>query len=120
MPTGLFSKRVHDAVGLSARDRELLGALRVTERALENREPLYLAGDVATQCAVVYAGFLASHKIVSDREQMLALHVPGDFPDLQSLHMPVSDHNIVSIGPSRVGLITHSDLQGMLAVSPKL
>jgi CRP-like cAMP-binding protein len=120
MPAGLFSKRVHDAVGLSPNDRELLKALRVTERTLEHREPLTREGDAATQCAIVHAGFLASYKIVSDREQILAFYVPGDFPDLQALYLPVSDHAIISIGTSRVGLISHSEMKDLLAASPKL
>lgn len=120
MPAGLFSKRVHDAVGLSPDDRELLKALRVTERTLEHREPLSREGDAATQCAVVHAGFLASSKIVFDREQILAFHVPGDFPDLQNLYVTDSDHGIISIGTSRVGLISHSEMKDMLAASPML
>ena len=120
MPAGLFSKRVHDAVGISLNDRELLKALRVTERTLDNREPLCREGDTATQCAIVHAGFLASYKSASDREQILAFHVPGDFLDLQTLYLPASDRSIVSIGPSRVGLISHSDLKRLLAASPQL
>jgi CRP-like cAMP-binding protein len=120
MPAGLFSKRVHDAVGISASDRELLKALRVTERRLDNRETLCREGDIATHCAIVHAGFLASYKSASDREQILAFHVPGDFLDLQTLYLPASDRSIISIGSSRVGLISHSDLRILLAASPKL
>jgi len=99
MPGDLFSRRVHDAVGLSAADHELLRSLHVTQRQLEHRDPLCREGDAATHCAIVREGFLVSCKIVSDREQILAFHVPGDFPDLQSLYAPISDHSIVSIGP---------------------
>ncbi len=60
MPAGLFSKRVNDSVGLSPDDRKLLQGLRVTERTLEHREPLSREGDIATQCAIVHAGFLAA------------------------------------------------------------
>jgi CRP-like cAMP-binding protein len=120
MPAGLFSKRIHDAVGISASDRELLKALRVMERTLDNRETLCREGDIATQCTIVHAGFLASYKSVSDRDQILAFHVPGDFLDLQTLYLPASDRSITSIGISRVGLISHSDLRSLLAASPKL
>lgn len=120
MPVGLFSKRVHDAIGLSQDDRELLKSLRVTERTLDHREALCREGDTTTQCAIVHTGFLASYKIASDRDQILAFHVPGDFPDLQALYAPVSDHFIVSIGTSRVGLISHSDLKNLIAASPNL
>jgi CRP-like cAMP-binding protein len=111
---------VHDAVGLSRRDRELLHSLRVTERSLDHRQPLYREGEITTQCAVVHSGLLASHKIAADREQIVAFHVPGDFPDLQGLYAPVSDRFIISLGSSQVGLIAHSDLKGLIAASPAL
>lgn len=120
MPTSLFSKRVDDAVGLSPKDRELLKSLRIAERSLEHREPLCREGEKISQCAVVRSGFLASYKIAADREQILAFHVPGDFPDLLTLYAPVSDHFIISLGQSRVGLIAHSDLKGLIAASPDL
>lgn len=120
MPAGLFSKRVQDAVGLSADDRELLGQLRVVERKLEHREQLSREGEPTTHCAIVREGFLASYKIASDREQILAFHVPGDFPDLQAVYTPVMDRNIVSIGKSTVGLISHSDLKELIDASPHL
>jgi CRP-like cAMP-binding protein len=121
MPGGLFSKRVHDTVGLSMADRQLLTSLRVKERKLDAREQLYRAGDATKQCAVVRTGFLASQKTVSDhREQILAFHAPGDFPDLQMLHLPALDHSIISVGTSDVGLVAHEDLKDLLAASPKL
>ncbi|MCK1477007.1 Crp/Fnr family transcriptional regulator [Bradyrhizobium sp. 197] len=92
----------------------------MTVRTLDHREALCREGDPATQCAVVHAGFLASYKIAADREQILAFHVPGDFPDLQALYAPVLDHGIISMGTSRVGLISHSDLKTLIAASPNL
>jgi CRP-like cAMP-binding protein len=120
MPAGLFSKRISDDVGLLPSDRELLKSLRVTERLLENREPLRRTGDAAIQCAIVHEGFLASYKSTFEREQILAFHVPGDFLDLQTLYLPVLDRTIISIGSSRVGLIPHSDLRNLITASPNL
>ena len=120
MPTSLFSKRVNESSGLSPSDRDLLKRLAVTERSMENREALCREGEISMQCSLVLSGLLASYKIVSDREQILAFHVPGDLPDLQTLYAPTYDRFIVSIGNSRVGLIPHSDLRSMIEVSPSL
>src|ERR1700747_1734948 len=120
MPTSLFAKRTREAVGLSSADQEALQSLRVLERTLENRDLLCREGDTATHCTILLSGFLARHKIIGEREQILCFHVPGDFPDLQTLQLPVLDHNIVSIGPSRVGQISHAQLQAILVASPKL
>jgi len=120
MPGNLFAKRTRQAVGLSLKDHEALRSLRVVERTLENRELLCCQDDVATQCTIVLSGFLARCRIVGDREQILSVHVPGDFPDLQTLHLPTLDHDIKSIGPSRVGLISHTEIGRILDASPSL
>jgi CRP-like cAMP-binding protein len=120
MPANLFAKRIREAIGLSPSDHEALRSLKVSERVLSNRELICREGDIATHCTIVLSGFVARYKIVRDREQILCFHVPGDFPDLQTLQLPVLDHNIVSIGPTRVGQVSHTQLQAILDASPKL
>jgi CRP-like cAMP-binding protein len=120
MPTTLFARRLREAIGLSPEDHGALKSLRVTERTIGNRELLCREGDVARHCTVVISGFLAKYKIIGDREQILALHVSGDFPDLQTLQLRTLDHNIISIGRSRIGQISISELQGLLDARPSL
>ncbi|OSJ35676.1 hypothetical protein BSZ19_07490 [Bradyrhizobium japonicum] len=120
MPANLFAKRIREAIGLSPSDHEALRSLRVNERVLSNRELICREGDVATHCTIVLSGFVARYKVIGDREQILCFHVSGDFPDLQTLQLRVLDHNIVSIGPSRVGQVSHTQLQTILDASPKL
>jgi CRP-like cAMP-binding protein len=120
MPTSLFAKRTREAVGLSSADQEALQSIRVFERTIESRGLLCREGDTATHCTILLSGFLARHKIIGEREQIICFHVPGDFPDLQTLQLPVLDHNIVSIGTSRVGQVPHAQLQAILDASPEL
>jgi CRP-like cAMP-binding protein len=93
MPANLFAKRIREAIGLSPSDHEALRSLRVSERVLGNRELICREGDIATHCTIVLSGFVARYKIIRDREQILCFHVPGDFPDLQTLQLPVLDHS---------------------------
>jgi len=120
MPATLFAKRIREAVGLSPADHDALRSLRVLERDLGSREHLVREGDIATQSTILLSGFLVRYRMVNDREQILSLHVPGDFPDLQTIQLPKLDHNVMSIGPSRVGQIAHAQLQGILDASPSL
>jgi CRP-like cAMP-binding protein len=112
--------RTREAVGLSSADQEALQSLRVFERTLENRDLLCRQGDTATHCTILLTGFLARHKIIGEREQIICFHAPGDFADLQTLQLPVLDHDVVSIGTSRVGQVSHVQLQAILDASPKL
>jgi CRP-like cAMP-binding protein len=120
MPASLFIKRVQQAVQLSSDDLTALRSLRVIERALSHREPLWRESDRPLQCAMLLSGFLCRRKIAGDRDQILAFSVPGDFPDLQTLHLGSIDHDLLSIGPSRVGLVTHEQLNDLLGRSKTL
>jgi CRP-like cAMP-binding protein len=54
------------------------------------------------------------------RRQILSFHIPGDLPDLLSLHLPVMDHALATICPSRVGFIPHHALRALLQQHPRL
>jgi CRP-like cAMP-binding protein len=120
MPASLFIKRIQHVVSLSSEDYAALQSIRVVERSLGHREPLWREGDRPIQCAVILSGFLCRHKVANDRDQILAFSVPGDFPDLQTLHLGSLDHNVLSIGVSRVGLISHEQLRNIMAGSQSL
>lgn len=120
MPTSVFARRIQGAIGLSLGDFEALKSLHVVERSVGHRELICREGDVATQCTLVLDGFIVKYKIIGDREQILSFHVSGDFPDLQTLQLPVHDHNVASIGPSRIGQIALVELQAILDQFPKL
>jgi CRP-like cAMP-binding protein len=120
VPASSFIKRVERAVGLSESDREALRRLRVVERNLRPREPVIREGDIATQCTLLLEGFLARVKFAGDGEQILSIHVPGDFPDLQTLHLPLMDHDLISIGTSRIGMISHEHMEEILSPSQSL
>jgi CRP-like cAMP-binding protein len=120
MPTSLFARRIRGTIGLSIEDHEALRSLRLVERSIGHREFICREGDVATRCTLLIDGFIARYRVVGDREQILSFHVAGDFPDLQTLQLPIHDHNVVSIGPSRIGQIALGELQEILDEFPKL
>src|SRR3954471_22935034 len=69
-------------------------------------------GDRPTQCCLLVEGFLTRYKSLSDgKRQIMAFYVPGDIPDLLSLHIDVMDHSLATIVPSRVAYIPHDALR---------
>src|SRR5205085_652551 len=59
------------------------------------------------------------YKSVSDGErQIMAFYVPGDIPDLLSLHIDVMDHSLATIVPSRVAFIPHDALGRLIDQNP--
>ena len=78
-------------------------------------------GDEPTECCLLIEGFLQRHSTLSTGErQMLSIHVAGDIPDLQGLHLRMMDHTLSSIGASTVALISHGDMLTVLQKTPRL
>ena len=53
-------------------------------------------------------------KVVAGKNQILTFYVPGDAPDLDTLQLPVMDHDLTSVGPTTVAYISHADIRTML------
>ena len=78
-------------------------------------------GDRPTRCCLVVDGFLFRAKTTEDsKRQILSFHLPGDIPDLQSLHLHVSDHDLVALNDATVGFIPHEALHAITSARPKV
>jgi CRP-like cAMP-binding protein len=54
------------------------------------------------------------------KRQIVSFNLPGDIPDLQSLHLKVLDNSISTISQCRVGFITHEVLHDICNHYPRL
>jgi CRP-like cAMP-binding protein len=73
---------------LSEQEAKAVLNLPVSVRKLEADEDIVREGDRPSQCCLVVEGLLCRYKVLADgTRQILSFHVPGDIPDLQSLHI---------------------------------
>ncbi|HVX75143.1 MAG TPA: Crp/Fnr family transcriptional regulator [Bradyrhizobium sp.] len=112
--------RLRAIATLSQEDVEHLSRMPSVAKTLEPEEYIIREGDVSTNCSLLLEGFLTREKIVEARRQILSYHVPGDIPDLHSLHLPDMDHDLRSVGPTKVAFIPHDWLRRALDASPRL
>ena len=78
-------------------------------------------GQRPTHCCLVVAGFCVRTKTTGDgKRQILSIHIPGEIPDLQSLHLVVMDHDLVTLTPATLGFIEHHILRELLRRRPSL
>lgn len=120
MPHRKLIARLQAFSGLTAEDRARLEDMPHTLKELADGEYVARQGDRPQSCAIVVGGFLVRQRVVSTRNQISAFYVPGDMPDLHTLHVPVLDHDLCSIGPSTVALVPHLYLRQTLANSATL
>jgi CRP-like cAMP-binding protein len=70
---------------------------------------------------MVLEGFTCVYKLTTEgKRQIVAFHVPGDIPDLQSLHLKVMDTSIATVSRCRLGFIPHEALQALCNRYPRI
>ena len=69
-------------------------------------------GDRPSESCLIVDGFAFRSKLTPDgQRQILSLHIPGEIPDLQSLHLHVMDHDLTTLTECTLGFIKHEALR---------
>ena len=77
--------------------------------------------DRPSQCCAILEGFACRYKLLpGGRRQIMSFHIPGDIPDLQSLHLEVMDHSLATVVPSKVAFIPHEAVRTFLGAHPRI
>jgi CRP-like cAMP-binding protein len=112
-------RRLDVVADLGDDDRAAILDLPVIVRDVEADVDIVREGEVVHQCCVLVDGFTCRYRDTRDgKRQIIALHVPGDIPDLHSLHLPRMDHSFASTTPSRVGFIAHTAIWDLCKARP--
>ena len=120
-PYTKFVRRLESILTLSKEDVRLLAEMPTTVRSYQADQDIVREGDMPSQCCLLLDGFLCRHKIAKgSTRQIMSFHVPGDIPDLHSLHLRRMDHNLTSLGPAVVAFIPHSYFHEVLPRSQQL
>jgi len=70
---------------------------------------------------VLLNGFAQRYKMLRDgRRQILSFHIPGDIPDILSLHLKVIGSGLATLSRSRVGFVPHNSLRRLMQEHPRL
>lgn len=114
-------RKLERLTDLSDDEKQALTMLPLTVRALEADQDIVRDKDRPSQCCLLLEGFACRYKLLDDgRRQILSFHIPGDIPDLRSLHLPVMDHSIGTLVPCQVAFIPHQSLHDLLLHHPRL
>lgn len=106
---------------LSDDERAALLALPMQVERFDAYQDIVRESDRPSRCFAVLEGFTAVCKsTLAGKRQVMAYHVAGDVPDLQSLHLKVLDNSISTISPCRIGFVQHDAMRAMLRDHPGL
>ena len=106
---------------LDNEDVEALQRLPIHQREFRAREAIVSDGQRPHECCLIGEGFAFRSKTTSEgQRQVLSLHIPGEVPDLQSLHLKVMDHDLTTLTPCTLGFIPHAAVMGLTKERPNV
>jgi CRP-like cAMP-binding protein len=114
-------RKLGSVSALSDEEKQALLDLPVTVKMAEADADIVRDGDRSSDCVLILSGFLCRYKILPDgKRQIMGFYIPGDIPDLQSLHLPEMDNSLGALVRSSIALIPHQSLRDTLRRHPNL
>jgi CRP-like cAMP-binding protein len=114
-------RKLEAIVDLSPEERDALHGLPLTIKTLGADQDIVHDGDRPSECCLIIEGFTCRYKLLPDgRRQIMSFHIPGDIPDLQSLHLKVMDHSLGTLVPTKVAYIPHDAVRELTRRCPRI
>ena len=106
---------------LSDADREALIGLPFRVVRSEPGRYLVREGSVTDHSILITSGLAYRHKISADgSRQIVSIHIPGDFVDLEGALLKVADHNVQTLTRCDLAIVPRTALRDLLAKHPQV
>jgi CRP-like cAMP-binding protein len=112
-------RKLRISTNLDAADLAAIQTLPIHLKEVSAGTPVALEGDRPSTCCLVIEGFTVRSKTTNrGRRQILSVHIAGDIPDLQSLHLQVMDHDFKALSDCTLGFIGHEAIRMLTRSRP--
>jgi CRP-like cAMP-binding protein len=117
----IWLRGIERATPLSEEERQAVRAIPIKQRRLDARTDIVREGSETEHSCVVLEGLCWRYKVTgSGQRQILSIHIQGEMPDLQSLHLRIMDHTLATVTRCEVGMISHQALREVTVRFPRL
>ena len=114
-------RKLESIFTLTDEERDALVSLPMQIADLKADQDVVREGDRPSRSFVLLEGFACTYKVTGEgKRQIMAFHISGDIPDLQSLHLKVLDNSVGTITPCKVGFIQHETLHDLCERFPRI
>jgi len=114
-------RKLESIFTLTEDERQALEPLPMQVQVVKADQDVVREGDRPSRSCLLLSGFACTYKITAQgKRQIVSFNLPGDIPDLQSLHLKVLDNSVSTISQCRVGFITHEALRDICERYPRI
>jgi CRP-like cAMP-binding protein len=114
-------QKLEALAALSDEEKQALRSLPMTVKAFRADQDIVREGDSPAECCLVLTGMVFRYLVLDDgRRQIMGFYIPGDIPDLQSLHIRIMDHCVGALVPTTAAFIPHQSLNDLNARYPTI
>jgi CRP-like cAMP-binding protein len=119
-PLGLMLARLERLSPLDQVDREAILALPHTLQIVGAGKFIVWEGDRVESACLLREGVVCRHKIVEGGRQIVAVHVKGDFVNLQTSLLKTADHNVEALTSADIALIPSKAILALAIARPAI
>ena len=102
-------------------DREAVLALPFTMREIDAGRYIVREGQPLKVCTVLVEGFAFRQKITAEGgRQIVSVHIPGDFFDLEGALLKVADHNVQALTRAKIASVPEARVIEIIENFPRL
>jgi CRP-like cAMP-binding protein len=114
-------RRLSTVSKLDPDDLDAIRSLPIAVRHWEGGRTIVADGERPMECCLIVDGFCVRSKTtIGGGRQILSMHIPGEIPDLQSLHLHVMDHDLITLAPSTLGFVSHTAIRALTHARPNV
>ncbi len=114
-------RKIESVFTLTDDERQALETLPMQVQVIKDRQDIVRDGDRPSRSCLLLSGFACTYKLTaSGKRQIVSFNIPGDIPDLQSLHLKVLDNSVATNSSCSVGFITHEALRDICTRHPRI
>lgn len=117
----ILIRKLRSISPLADDEMRCLATLPLSEKSYGPDQDIIREGDRPSECCLVVEGFLCRYKVTDEgKRQIFSFHMAGDIPDLQSLHLSVMDHSLMTMTRSKLAFIPHESLRALTRRCPRV
>jgi CRP-like cAMP-binding protein len=117
----MLFRKLRSSAPLDEEEKHCLSTLTLTVKSVASDQDIVREGDRPSECCLVVEGFTCRYKFTAEgKRQIFSFHIPGDIPDLQSLHLRVMDHGLMTMTPCKLAFIQHQSLTQLMHKCPRV